>query len=184
LRRKLHPKKKVVAKKAIPVRKIVAKKAVPTKKVAAKKVKSSAAQSQGYPSFDFTTFKPFSKISGGGNRAPTFKALDIPNFADPSLQIKRDPAFYAAAAATRKENLYGSDFVYDDGLTLIERKQQKISPAALSGSAKDTSDPSAVDTSVQPIDFFGLGTDRFQLLFIAVFGLFTLVGALSGRLQL
>jgi len=167
--------KKVVAKPA-------AKKAAPKKKSRA--ASSGVAESQGYPSFDFTTFKPFSKISGGGNRAPTFKPLVVPNLADPKLQIKRDPAFYAAAAANRATSLYGSDFAYDDGLTIIERKQRTISPAALTGSAKDTADATLIDTSIQAVDFFGLSADRFQLLFITVFGLFTLVGCLSGRLQL
>jgi len=182
--------KKVVAKKA---KKIVAKKPA-AKKAAAKKVvpaankvkKSGPPASGGYPSFRASTeaWKPFAGISGGGNKAPV-GGLVVPDFSDPKLQIKRDPKVYAAAAQKRKENLYGSEFVYDDGLTVLERKQRKTLPTFLTGSAKSQADESTIRNDVVADSLiFGLDPDRFQLLFISIFGLFTLVGCLSGTLQL
>lgn len=122
------------------------------------------------------------KISGGGNRAPP-APLSVPDFSDPKLQIERDPAFYAAAAATRLTKSK-TEFVYEDGLTDIERKQRVTIPTFLTGSAKSQKDTTAIRDDIVAQDYFGLSADRFQLLFIAVFGIFTLVGALSGNLRL
>ena len=78
-----------------------------------------------------------------------------------------------------------TDFAYDDGLTDLERKQRATIPIFLTGSAKSQADPSAIsDVEIQGVDYFGLSADRFQLLMISVFGLFTLVGSLSGNLKL
>jgi hypothetical protein len=57
----------------------------------------------------------------------------------------------------------------------------------LSGTARSNTqaDKSAIRGDIQTDNLiFGLDTDRFQLLFLAVFGLFTLVGSLSGNLNL
>jgi len=108
----------------------------------------------------------------------------VPDFSDPKLQIARDPAVYAAAAKRRgKKN---ADLVFDDGLTVLERRQRKISPSFLTGSARSQVDKSAIrgDIAVSADDYFGLGPDRFQLLFLTVFGVFTLVGCLSGSIKL
>jgi len=175
--------KKVVKKaKKVVAKKPAAKKAAPVKKVK----KSGPPSSGGYPSFRAATenFKPFAGISGGGNKAPV-GGLKIPDFSDPKLQIKRDPKVYAAAARKRKESLYGSEFVYDDGLTLLERKQQKTLPTFLTGSAKSQADVSTIRKDVEADTLiFGLDTDRFQLLFISIFGFLALVGCLSGNLKL
>jgi len=111
--------------------------------------------------------------------------IDVPDLSNPALQKKRDPSFYAKAALKRKENLYGSDFIIDDGLTVIERTQRKTLPTFLTGSANSRRDESLIrsDIVVDPL-LFGLDQDRFQLVFIAIFGLFTLVGCLSGTIQL
>merc|ERR1712071_446500 len=114
---------KVVAKKA-PVKKAPVKKAA-TKKVVAKKAPAPSITSDtgGYPSFSTGAEKfKIKGISGGGNKAPVWK-WDVPDFSDPKLQKERDPAFYAAAAKTRLTK-GKADFVYDDGLTEIERKQR------------------------------------------------------------
>jgi len=74
-----------------------------------------------------------------------------------------------------------SDFTYESGLTELEIKQRKTIPEFLTGQAKSRAD--AKDNIVGEIEspkFGGLSQDRFQLLFIAVFGLLTLVGSLSG----
>jgi len=185
--KKAEPVKKVVVAKVAP--KPVAKKVVP-KPVAKVVVKAAAVRtapaSQGYPSFSRQSenWKPFAKISGGGNKAPP-KYLTVPDFSNPALQIKRDPAFYAAAAADRKAKLAGSEFAFDDGLTELERKQRKTIPTFLTGSAKSAADKSTIRSDIVAEQFaFGLSADRFQLLFITVFGLFTLVGSLSGNLKL
>lgn len=75
--------------------------------------------------------------------------------------------------------------MYEDGLTELERKQRATLPAFLTGSAKSNIDKSAIRSDIVTEDFaFGLDSDRFQLLFISAFGLFTLVGCLSGTVSL
>jgi hypothetical protein len=55
----------------------------------------------------------------------------------------------------------------------------------LTGSAKSQADVSTIRDDLEGDSLiFGLDPDRFQLLFITVFGLFTLVGCLSGNLNL
>jgi len=187
--------KKVVAKKAAPkkfvakkvaTKKVVAKK-VATKKVVAKKVApkkafamKSAPSSSGYPSLAAGASKIQLNIATSGKAPP--RGYAQPNFADPRLQIDRDPAKWAAAARTRQSPLAGNvDYVFDDGLTVIERKQKKNLPAFLSGSAKSQADTTTIrDDLVADKLLFGLDADRFQLLFIAIFGLLALVGSLSG----
>merc|ERR1711982_229360 len=78
----------------------------------------------------------------------------------------------------------GQEYVIDDGLTDLERKQRSIAPSFLTGSAKSQADASTIRDDVAADDFFGLGPDRFQLLFITLFGLFGLVGCLSGYITL
>jgi len=179
--------KKVVAKKVV-AKKVVAKKAVkgkaPAKAKATPKARAAPPASQGYPSFAEAamSFK-LPNISGGGNKASTF-TLITPDFSNPKLNIERDPAFYAAAAKQRLVKKIGS-FVIDDGLTILERQQRTIAPSFLTGSANSRADVSTINADVVGDEFlFGLNADRFQLLFITVFGVFTLVGALSGRLNL
>jgi len=155
----------------------VGKKAAPAP---ASTAKSTPPPSRGYPTIDLSNIK--FNISGGGNRAPP-APLAVPDFSDPKLQIERDPAFYAAAAATRLTKAK-SEFVYEDGLTEIERKQRSTIPAFLTGSAKSQADSSTIRDDIVAVDYFGLSPDRFQLLFISVFGVFTLVGCLSGNLKL
>jgi len=140
--------------------------------------------SQGYPSIATAAAGIKFNVSGGGNKAPP-GGYQTPNFADARLQIVRDPAFYAEAAKTRKTAFSRSnEYVFEDGLTAIERSQKASIPAFLSGSARSQIDKSAIrdDVAVDTL-IFGLDTDRFQLLFLAVFGLFTLVGSLSGNLN-
>ena len=140
--------------------------------------------SKGYPSIADAAGKIKFNIAGGGNKAPP-SGYQAPNFADARLQIDRDPAFYAEAAKTRTTAFSRTnDYVYEDGLTAIERQQKASIPAFLSGSARSQIDKSAIrdDLEVDTL-IFGLDTDRFQLLFLAVFGLFTLIGSLSGNLN-
>jgi hypothetical protein len=137
-----------------------------------------------YPTWDAAQDVKFAGISGGGNKAPP-TYFTVPDLSNPALQITRDPAFYAAAAQQRILKKKGSDYFYDDGLTDLERKQRTIAPSFLTGSAKSQADSSSIigDQNIDPDSYFGLGADRFQLLFITVFGLFTLVGSLSGALN-
>jgi len=180
------PAKKVVAVKAAkaPV-KAAPKKAVPKKAAPAPAPVFVSTSDRKYPTWSGAQKIKIAGISGGGNRAPA-KYFDVPSFADPKLQVARDPAFYKAAAQQRLAKLKGAEFAFDDGLTDLERRQRKIAPSFLTGSAKSSVDSSAIrsDISVSADDYFGLGPDRFQLLFISVFGLFTLVGCLSGTIQL
>ena len=148
--------------------------------------KSAPPESKGYPSFSDAAQKvKFGSISGGGNKAPT------PVFIHPTSigeQKSYDPAFFAEAAKTRSKAAFRGitgEYVYDDGLTVLERKQTSSIPMFLSGAARSQKDVSTIRDDIVADDLiFGLDADRFQLLFIAVFGLFTLVGSLSGNLNL
>lgn len=167
-------------------KKAPAKKAAPAaKKAAAPVVKAAPPSSKGYPSIAESASKIKFNISGGGNKAPP-SPYKVPNFADPRLQIERDPAFYKEAAKNRKTAFSrNQEFVYEDGLTELERRQRATIPGFLTGSAKSQADPSTIRDDVEADTLiFGLDTDRFQLLFLTVFGLFTLVGCLSGNLNL
>lgn len=167
---------------------VVSKKAAP-KKFVKKQVakKTGPKQSGGYISFaDAASKIKFVGYDGGGNK-PVPAGFAVPDFSVPSLQKTRDPSFYAAAAKRRKDIFSSSttDFAYDDGLTAIERKQKGSLDKFLAGSAKNVNDKSKMRNDVVADTLiFGLSPDRFQLLFIAVFGVFTLVGALSGNLNL
>jgi len=179
--------KKPVAKKPF-ARKTVAKKPAAKKGVAKKAVANASSSgppsSKGYPSFAEGASKIAFNVKISGSPPP--RGYQQPDFADPRLQIKRDPAVWAAAAKTRQAPLAGNvDFAYDDGLTVIERRQKKDLPTFLSGSAKSQIDTTAIRGDITADNLlFGLDADRFQLLFITVFGLFTLIGCLSGTVTL
>jgi len=177
--------KKAAPKKKVTPKKIVRKKASP-KKVARKTAapRKAPPASKGYPSFaaKAQNFKlGGGKISGGGaNR-------DIqPVFIHPILNESPIPAFdYKELAKTRKTP-QTQEFVYDDGLTILERKQKTTIPAFLTGSARSKVEKSELRSDID-LDSeypFGLSGDRFQLLFISIFSLFTLVGCLSGNVAL
>jgi len=179
--------KKAVAKKAV-AKKPIAKKVFAKKPVAKKAVAKSVVQKRNpgdfaYPSISNAAgnFK-LGSISGGGNKAPG-SIWTVPDFSDPKLQIKRDPKFYAEAAKTRL-NKAKQDFVYDDGLTVIERKQKGSQAIFLSGSARSQIDKDSIVGEIDGVDYFGLSADRFQLLMISIFGALTLFGCLTGNLQL
>eukprot|EP00563_Minutocellus_polymorphus_P008406 CAMPEP_0181020278 /NCGR_PEP_ID=MMETSP1070-20121207/362_1 /TAXON_ID=265543 /ORGANISM="Minutocellus polymorphus, Strain NH13" /LENGTH=185 /DNA_ID=CAMNT_0023097075 /DNA_START=37 /DNA_END=594 /DNA_ORIENTATION=- len=165
---------------------MMATRAVGKKKTAPAAEKSAPPESKGYPSFrDAAEAVKFGSISGGGNKAPT------PVFIHPTSigeQKEYDPALFAEAAKGRKAAAFRGitgEYVIDDGLTDLERKQRTSIPMFLSGSARSQKDVSSIRDDIEVDELiFGLDPDRFQLLFIAVFGLFTLVGSLSGNLNL
>merc|ERR1719384_536927 len=120
--------KKPAAKKPV-ARKPAAKKPVARKPVAKKPVaKRTPPKSKGYPTLG-SNAKVSINIKASG-RAPPKGVYQQPDYSDPRLQIKRDPAFYAAAAKTRT-SLFSptTEFVYEDGLTVIERNQRETLPA-------------------------------------------------------
>jgi len=182
--RVVKPAKKAPAKKAAP-KKAAPKKAAP-KKAAPKKVvaKTGPPESKGYPSFASKASNVAFNIKTSGNAPPT--GFKQPFYGQPGLQFERDPAVWAAAAKTRQSPLSRNiDYVYEDGLTVIERSQRDKLPAFLTGSAKSQADLSTIREDLEADTLiFGLDPDRFQLLFITVFGLFTLVGCLSGTVTL
>eukprot|EP00566_Odontella_aurita_P026559 CAMPEP_0113537564 /NCGR_PEP_ID=MMETSP0015_2-20120614/6893_1 /TAXON_ID=2838 /ORGANISM="Odontella" /LENGTH=184 /DNA_ID=CAMNT_0000437067 /DNA_START=55 /DNA_END=609 /DNA_ORIENTATION=+ /assembly_acc=CAM_ASM_000160 len=139
-----------------------------------------------YPSIaeKASSWKPFTNVSGGGNKGPP-TWWTVPDFSDPALQIERDPEFYAEAAKSRLSKA-SEEFVIDDGLTELERRQRgTVMSTFLTGSAKSQIDTTSIREDIVVDEFaFGLSADRFQLLFISVFGLFTLVGCLSGSVKL
>jgi hypothetical protein len=137
-------------------------------------------ESKGYPSFaaKAQSYRLGKSISGGGNRS-----FD-PVFIHPTINMTPAPSFdYKAAAKGR--SIKAREYVIDDGLTELERKQRKTLPAFLTGSAKSQADKASIRGDVDDQEYpFGLNGDRFQLLFITFFGLFTLVGCLSGSVSL
>jgi len=184
--------KKVAAKKAAPKKKVVAKKAAPKKKAAAKKpafqLKGASANkpppvSKGYPSIaakaqNFQLGK--GRISGGA----AGKTI-VPVFVHPTVNNEPAPSFDYKEAAKSRKTPQTQDFVYDDGLTIIERKQKKTIPAFLTGSARSRVEAEAARDDIEVTEYpFGLDADRFQLLFITIFSLFTLIGSLSGAVSL
>lgn len=181
-----------------PATKAVAKKKAPAKKVAVKKapkkpnpllnLKGATAnkpppESKGYPSFaekaqNFKLGK--GKISGGA----AGKTI-VPVFVHPTVNTAPAPDFDYKEAAKARKTPQTQEFVYDDGLTIIERKQKKTIPAFLTGSARSKVAAEAPRDDIEVTEYpFGLDADRFQLLFISLFSLFTLVGCLSGSVQL
>jgi hypothetical protein len=107
-----------------------------------------------------------------------------PVFVHPTVNTAPAPVFdYKEAAKGRLTK--NQVFAFDDGLTILERQQRTSLPAFLTGSAKSSADKSTIRSDIVEQEFaFGLDADRFQLLFITVFGLFTLVGCLSGSVSL
>ena len=135
--------------------------------------------SKGYPSFrDAAESFSLGSISGGGNKVAT------PVFVHPTVNTAPVPDFdYKEAAKGRLTK--SKEFVYDDGLTVLERKQRATIPAFLTGSAKSQANTALIRDDIEEQEYpFGLTGDRFQLLFIATFGIFTLVGCLSGAVSL
>jgi len=182
------PVKKAVSavKKAAPVPKQAGTKAVSSFRSAAKSVAASATkappQSQGYPSFS-SSAQNFSlgRISGGGNKSIR------PVFVHPTVNTAAVPSFDYKDLGKKRLSKIKGDFVYDDGLTELERRQRATIPAFLTGGAKTFKnvDKTAITKDIAISDYpFGLNGDQFQLLFISIFGLFTLVGALSGNIKL
>eukprot|EP00520_Triparma_pacifica_P007643 CAMPEP_0118654184 /NCGR_PEP_ID=MMETSP0785-20121206/12250_1 /TAXON_ID=91992 /ORGANISM="Bolidomonas pacifica, Strain CCMP 1866" /LENGTH=246 /DNA_ID=CAMNT_0006546819 /DNA_START=18 /DNA_END=758 /DNA_ORIENTATION=+ len=178
------------AKKAAPAKKaVVAKKAAPKKSFSAPKLstmkkttRGPPPASKGYPSFsDKAGSIKFKGISGSGLFPAANGGFPVPDLSDPKLQKTRDPAFYAAAAAQRAAKLNTpGDFVYEDGLSALEKRQKNGALGDfLTGSAKSQIDQTAIVGEIEAPAFGGLSADRFQLLFISVFGLFTLVGSLA-----
>lgn len=191
--KKAAPKKKLFAKKVV-AKKAPAKKAAPAKKVVVKKAKKPAFQlkgatankappaSKGYPSFaaKAQSFKlGKGKISGGA----AGKVIE-PVFVHPTVNTSPPPSFDYKEAAKARKTPQTQETIFDDGLTVLERKQKKTIPAFLTGSARSKVEPDARDDVELQIYPFGLSGDRFQLLFITLFSLFTLVGCLSGTVQL
>jgi hypothetical protein len=136
--------------------------------------------SKGYPSFaDAAQNFSLGNISGGGN-----KRID-PVFVHPTVNTAPAPDFDYVAAAKARKTPANADYVFDDGLTILERKQRGNLPAFLTGSAKPNAINAGTRSDIIEQDLpFGLDGDRFQLLFITVFGIFTLVGCLSGSISL
>ena len=138
--------------------------------------------SKGYPSIaaKAQAFSFGGKISGGA----AGKVI-TPVFVHPTVNTNPVVQFDYKEAAKARKTPQTVDFVYDDGLTIIERKQKKIIPAFLTGSARSRVEKSEIRTDIgEDIYPFGLTGDRFQLLFISIFSLFALVGCLSGNVSL
>jgi len=158
------------------------KKATKVKKVR-KPRDTTPPESKGYPSFaeKAQNFKlGGGKISGGA----AGRTIE-PVFVHPTLNTEPVPDFdYKEAGKLRTTPQSRSDYVYDDGLTVLERKQKGTIPAFLTGSARSKVVAEPVRDDIEEQEYpFRLTADRFQLLFISVFSLFALVGCLSGNIS-
>lgn len=178
------PVKKTVAavKKAAPPARKAATKAVSSFKSAAASASRAPPQSQGYPSFS-SSVQNFSlgRISGGGNKSIK------PVFIHPTVNTAAVPSFNYKDLGKQRLTKKRGEFIFDDGLTELERRQRATIPAFLTGGAKTFKnvDKTAITKDIVISDYpFGLNADNFQLLFITIFGLFTLVGCLSGNIKL
>ncbi len=145
--------------------------------------RSPPPASKGYPSFaeKAQNFKlGGGKISGGG------ATREIkPVFVHPTVNTAPVPDFDYKEAAKARKTPQSQEFIFDDGLTELERKQKSTIPAFLTGSARTKVVAEAPRDDIELSEYpFGLSGDRFQLLFISIFSLFTLVGCLSGTVSL
>jgi len=139
--------------------------------------------SKGYPSFAAKT-QNF-KLGGGKISGGAAGKTIVPVFVHPTVNNEPVPSFDYKEAAKARKTPQMQEFVYDDGLTELERRQKKTIPAFLTGSARSKVEAEAVRTDIEVTEYpFGLSADRFQLLFISIFSLFTLVGCLSGSVSL
>lgn len=176
--------KKAAAKKA-PVKKVVVKKA-PAKKFNLKGATANKAPpaSKGYPSF---AEKAQAFKLGGGKISGGAAGRDIqPVFVHPTVNTAPAPSFDYKEAAKARKTPQTQETIFDDGLTILERKQKGTIPAFLTGSARSRVEAEAPRDDIDlSSDYpFGLDGDRFQLLFISTFSLFALVGCLSGTVSL
>lgn len=170
---------------------------------AAKKAAPAKRAAPSIPSFSSGTAKPppaskgYPSIAdkaqnfrlGGGKISGGAAGRDIqPVFLHPTLNNDPVPDFDYKEAAKARKTPQGrnQEYVYDDGLTVLERKQKNTIPAFLTGSARSKVEKSEIrdDIDLESEYPFGLSADRFQLLFISIFSLFTLVGCLSGNVAL
>jgi len=144
-------------------------------------------QSGGYPSFRDSTesWKPFAGISGGGDKAPE-PAFPRPDWSNAKQQaIARDPEFYKAAAQQRLAK-GKPEFAFDDGLTVLERKQISNAPAFLTGSAKTSlfANKEDIETGYDVSELTPMDKNKIQLAGITFIGLLAMVGCLSGTVEL
>lgn len=184
-KKKAAPKKMFGLKKAAAKKKAAPKKAAPKKQFQLKGATASKPPpaSKGYPSFAAKT-QNF-KLGGGKISGGAAGKTIVPVFVHPTVNNEPVPSFDYKEAAKARKTPQMQEFVYDDGLTELERRQKKTIPAFLTGSARSKVEAEAVRTDIEVTEYpFGLSADRFQLLFISIFSLFTLVGCLSGSVSL
>lgn len=175
------PATKAVAKKKAAPKKAVSKR--PAFQFKGASANSAPPASKGYPSFaeKAQSFKLGKGNISGGAAGKTI----TPVFVHPTINTEPVPDFDYKEAAKARKTPQSQEFVYDDGLTILERKQLKTIPAFLTGSARSKVEAEAPRDDIEEQLYpFGLSGDRFQLLFISLFSLFTLVGCLSGTVTL
>ena len=144
---------------------------------------STPPASKGYPSF---AEKAQNFKLGGGKISGGAAGRDIqPVFLHPTINTAPAPSFDYKEAAKARKTPQTQEFIFDDGLTELERKQKGTIPAFLTGSARSKVAAEAPRDDIELSEYpFGLSADRFQLLFISTFSLFALVGCLSGTVSL
>jgi hypothetical protein len=158
------PVAKVVAK---PVAKVVAK---PVAKVVAKPVVKAVAK---------PAAKVVAKAAPKAVAKPVVKKVVAakPAFKLPSLtgKIPPKPKISLAAPSTKRAKKLGT-FVYDDGLTVLERRQRGTATATfLTGSAKSRPDPSAIRSDLSVGESYFFSPYDTTVLFVFSFVLISLI---------
>ena len=158
------------------VGKPVAKKEVakPAAKVVAKPVAKAVAKPVAK-----VTAKPAAKVVAKAAPKPVAKKVVAakPAFKLPSLtgKVPPKPKISLAAPTTQRAKKLGT-FVYDDGLTVLERRQRG-SPTAtfLTGSAKSRPDPSAIRSDLTVGENYFFSPYDTTILFVFSFVLVSLI---------
>ncbi|KAI2488900.1 hypothetical protein MHU86_25954 [Fragilaria crotonensis] len=162
------PAAKVVAK---PVAKVVAK---PVAKVVAKVVAKPVVKAVAKPAA-----KVVAKAAPKAVAKPVVKKVVAakPAFKLPSLtgKIPPKPKISLAAPSTKRAKKLGT-FVYDDGLTVLERRQRGTATATfLTGSAKSRPDPSAIRSDLSVGENYFFSPYDTTVLFVFSFVLISLI---------
>ncbi len=94
---------------------------------------------------------------------------------------KAAPKKAAPGLASKSKITKNFNYIYDDGLTDLERKQRATQPNFLSGSAKSQADPSTIDPSLSDVGNSWSLTPQQTLVAntVALVGLLSIVNAIK-----
>ena len=98
-------------------------------------------------------------------------------FAPPMMVFGKKKASAAPASKTKQQKKV--QFIYEDGLTPIERQQRATQPTFLSGAAKSQKDESAIDPEYADVGNSNLSQSQtLTLISVVTLGLLAIVNAI------